>query len=127
MMRSLRGRRNLHPWRGFPLELRENFTKVSLVIFAAAEAANQVSYAKRNRGSRVRALLYRCTKEVLGRAGAFVNNLDSIGGCLRRLSVCILRCSLQPLRPPLEPRPLRRLKLVRLPLQHDRQGFSHSP
>jgi hypothetical protein len=67
----------------------------SLIIFAAAEAANQVSYAKRNRGSRVRALLYRCTKEILGPAGGFVNNLDGIGGRLRRLSVCILQCPLQ--------------------------------
>jgi hypothetical protein len=31
-----------------------------------------------------------------------VNNLDSIGGCFRRLSVCILRRPLQPLRLALE-------------------------
>ena len=59
-------------------------------------------YAKRNRGSRVWALLYGCTKEVLGPAGAFANNLGSIGGRLRRLAVCILQRPLQPLRLALE-------------------------
>jgi hypothetical protein len=69
----------------------KNFTKVSLVIFAAAEAANQVSYAKRNRGSRVRALLYHCTKEVLGPTGAFVHRFHGIRRRLLHLSIHILR------------------------------------
>jgi hypothetical protein len=41
----------------------------SLVIVAAAEAANQVSYSEGNGGSRVWALLYGCAKEILSPAG----------------------------------------------------------
>src|SRR5438552_14395655 len=44
-------------------------SKQALVVGAAAEAANQVSYGKRHCGSRIRALLYGCAQEVVGLAG----------------------------------------------------------
>src|SRR5215471_19017892 len=57
-------------------------SKQALVVGAAAEAANQVSYGKRHCGSRVRALLYGCTQEVVGLAGGFA---DGVGRSRRRL------------------------------------------
>jgi len=65
----------------------------SLVIVAAAEAANQVSYSEGNGGSRVWALLYGCAKEVLSPAGAFANSFHGIRRRLLRLSVDILHCT----------------------------------
>src|SRR5258708_19668463 len=65
--------------------------KQALVVGAAAEAANQVSYGKRPCGGRVRALLYGCTQEVVGLAGGFA---DGVGRSRRRvlcLSVDILQ------------------------------------
>jgi hypothetical protein len=64
-----------------------------LVIVAAAEAANQVSYAEGNGGSRVWALLYGCAKEVLSPAGAFANSFHGIRRPLLHLSVDILHCT----------------------------------
>src|SRR5215467_1115620 len=66
-------------------------SKQALVVDAAAEAANQVSYGKRHCGSRVRALLYGRTQEVVGLAGGFA---DGVGRSRRRvlcLSVDILQ------------------------------------
>jgi hypothetical protein len=65
----------------------------ALVVGAAAEAANQVSYTESNGGSRVRALLYGCTEEVLSPAGAFANSFHGIRRRLLHLSVDILRCT----------------------------------
>src|SRR5262249_27545957 len=53
-----------------------------LVVDAAAEAANQVSYGQGHRGSGVRALLYGCTQEVVGLAGGFA---DGVGRGRRRV------------------------------------------
>src|SRR5215510_6547873 len=64
-----------------------------LVIVAAAEAANQVSYAEGNGGGRVWALLYGCAEEVLSSNGAFANNFHGIRRRLLHLSVDILRCT----------------------------------
>jgi hypothetical protein len=63
----------------------------ALVVGAAAEAANQVSYTESNGGSRVRALLYGCAEEVLSPAGAFANSFHGIRRRLLHLSVDILR------------------------------------
>jgi hypothetical protein len=48
--------------------------RTTLVIITTAEAANQVSYAEGNGGSRVWALLYGCAKEILSSAGGFANS-----------------------------------------------------
>jgi hypothetical protein len=63
----------------------------SLVIVAAAESANQVSYAEGNGGGRVWALLYGCAEEVLSPAGALANSFQGIRRRLLHLSVDILR------------------------------------
>src|SRR5215475_13601743 len=65
----------------------------ALVIVAAAEAADQVSYAEGNGGGRVWALLYGCAEEVLSPAGAFANSFHGIRRRLLHLSVDILRCT----------------------------------
>jgi hypothetical protein len=65
----------------------------ALVIVAAAEAANQVSYAEGNGGGRVWAFLYGCPEEVLSPAGAFANSFHGIRRRLLHLSVDILRCT----------------------------------
>src|SRR5258708_26696767 len=65
----------------------------ALVIVAAAEAANQVSYAEGKGGGRVWALLYGCAEEVLSPAGAFANSFHGIRRRLLHLSVDILRCT----------------------------------
>src|SRR6516225_9062804 len=62
-----------------------------LVIVAAAEAANQVSYAEGNGGGRVWALLNGGAKEVLSPGGAFENSFHGIRRRLLHLSVDILR------------------------------------
>src|SRR6266446_6142988 len=66
----------------------------ALIVGAAAEAANQVSYGEGHRGSRVRALLDGCTQEVVGLAGAFADGFRGVGRRLLRLSVDILQCTL---------------------------------
>ena len=63
----------------------------ALIVGAAAEAANQVSYGEGHRGSRVRALLYGRTQEVVGLAGAFADGFRGVGRRLLRLSVDILQ------------------------------------
>jgi hypothetical protein len=73
-------------------QVRQSRLDVSrLVIVAAAEAANQVSYSESDGGSRVWALLYGCAKEVLSPAGAFANSFHGIRRRLLHLSVDILR------------------------------------
>src|SRR6266481_4078776 len=70
-------------------------SKQALVVGAAAEAANQVSYAEGNGGSRVRTLLYGCTHEVVGLAGAFADGFRGSGRRFLRLSVDILQSTLR--------------------------------
>jgi hypothetical protein len=62
------------------------------LIVAAAEAANQVSYAEGNGGGRVWALLYGGAEEVLSPGGAFANSFHGIRCRFLHLSVDILRC-----------------------------------
>jgi hypothetical protein len=69
------------------------------LIVAAAEAANQVSYAEGNGGGRVWALLYGCAEEVLSPAGAFANSFHGIRRRLLHLSVDILHCTFPPVLP----------------------------
>src|SRR5258708_39971533 len=66
-------------------------SKQGLVVDTAAEAANQVSYGKRHCGSRVRALLYGCTQEVVGLAGSFADGVGRSRRRVLRLSVDILQ------------------------------------
>src|SRR5215470_9394580 len=66
----------------------------ALIVGAAAEAANQVSYGEGHRGSRVRALLDGCAQEVVGLAGAFADGFRGVGRRLLRLSVDILQRAL---------------------------------
>src|SRR5215510_3363202 len=80
------------PTRGRTECVNHAATVSRLVIVAAAEAANQVSYSKSNGGSCVWALLYGCAKEVLSPAGAFANSFHRIRRRLLHLSVDILRC-----------------------------------
>jgi hypothetical protein len=54
---------------GLPSALVVPLPKGAPVIVTPAEAANQVSYAEGNGGSRVWALLYGCAKEILSPAG----------------------------------------------------------
>jgi hypothetical protein len=65
----------------------------SALIVAPAEAANQVSYAEGDGGSRVWALLYGCAKEILSPAGTFANSFHGIRRRLLHLSVGILYCT----------------------------------
>src|SRR6516162_8433615 len=82
--------------RGLPAE------QVILVVDATAEAANQVSYGEGHRGSRVRALLYGCTQEVIGLAGGFADGVRR-GRCrFLRLSVDVLQSALRLLCLPLQ-------------------------
>src|SRR5260370_17689344 len=65
--------------------------KQALVVGAAAEAANQVSYGKRHCGGRVRALLYGCTQEVVALAGGFADGVGPRPPPVLCLSVDILQ------------------------------------
>src|SRR5262249_26568222 len=47
----------------------------ALIVGAAAEAANQVTYTKGNGGGRVRALLDGCAQKVVGLAGGFADGV----------------------------------------------------
>src|ERR1700745_2894228 len=66
-----------------------------LVVDATAEAANQVSYGEGHRGSRIRALLYGCTQEVIGLAGGFADGVRRRRCRLLRLSVDVLQSPLR--------------------------------
>src|SRR5215475_13080178 len=66
----------------------------ALIVGAAAEAANQVSYGEGHRGSRVRALLDGCAQEVVGLAGTFADGFRGVDRRLLRLSVDILQRTL---------------------------------
>src|SRR5215472_15968960 len=66
----------------------------ALIVGAAAEAANQVSYGEGHRGSRVRALLDGCAQEVVGLAGTFADGFRGVGRRLLRLSIDILQRTL---------------------------------
>src|SRR5262249_35492132 len=65
-----------------------------LVIVAAAEAANQISYTEGKRGSRVRPVLDGCTQEVVGLAGTFADGFRGVCCRLLCLSVDILQRTL---------------------------------
>src|SRR6266446_8594420 len=67
----------------------------ALIVGAAAEAANQVSYGEGHRGSRVRTLLDGCTQEVVGLAGAFADGFRGGSRRFLRLSVDILQSTLR--------------------------------
>jgi len=79
------------PTRGRTECVNHAATVSRLVIVAAAEAANQVSYAEGNGGGRVWALLNGGAKEVLSPGGAFVNSFHGIRRRLLHLSIDILR------------------------------------
>jgi hypothetical protein len=80
--------RSYHHWR----DCRVAGRAIHVVIVAAAEAANQVSYAEGNGGARVWTLLYGGAEEVLSPGGLFANSFHGIRCRLLHLSVDILRC-----------------------------------
>src|SRR5215475_919437 len=74
------------PTRGRTVCVNHAATVSRLVIVAAAEAANQISYTEGKRGSRVRPLLDGCTQEVVGLAGTFADGFRGVGCRLLCLS-----------------------------------------
>jgi hypothetical protein len=65
-----------------------------LVVRAAAEAADQISYSQSDSGSRVGTLLYGRTQEIVGFAGTFADGFGGVCRSLLGLAVHVLEGAL---------------------------------